>query len=938
MSGCHSLELTLCGCCTGETRSTPETIANSPGLAEISYRVGRYGTFLESMSAALCDTSLPALQGLTTRDSADFTLALLDGWAVSLDVLTFYQERLVNEAYLRTAVQGRSIFELTRLVGYVPSPGVAASAVLAFTLNSAPGAPESVVIPAGTRAQSIPPPGGLPQVFETATDLQAHVGWNALPALSSLPWSLAGSDTRTCLAGVSTGLQIGDALLFVAAANGIPSATGPADLRIVTAVEVKSSDGITEVSWDRALSSFNAGEGADKVGVYALRKRASLFGSQAPNPLLFTAAGITRSAGYSKDDDEVKDWQFYYESGSNEVYLDSQYAGLVPSGDAPQWVVLSGLKSTALLQVSGVRDFNPNRYTLTSKSTALKFSSYVVIEGSAASSMDSLLDSIVLDTRAATVYAASVQLTVANLPLRSPYVGTTALPPYSISADMFAPVFGSTLTITGGQGIAKGVPIAVQGKAARLRVLVAGASSFIPQDTATNQTVSDNQVFLVNAYEPITEDSGTAWKVTTVSGIAGTLHLVAGSGFRLEASSSDDAVVGEAAHVSSVTVQGDVTTLQLVSKLQGIYDVQTVTVNANTMDATHGETVHEILGNGDGTNPTLLFTLKQTPLTYVSSDSGGGITSTLQVWVNSQKWTEVANFMTSGPADRVYVTGADQSGNTFVQFGDGLRGARTPTGQSNIRAVYRKGIGSAGMVSAGQISQLLDRPQGLKGVANPSGATGGADPATPADARTSAPLPTLTLGRVVTLEDFQAYSSAFPGIGKALAVWSWLGSERGILVTISGANGSLLSSDDPVALHLLDDLRNYGTGRIPVRVVAYRPVLFSISAGLKIDTTQYAVDDVTARVWASLQQVFRFANREFQQGVAASDVIERIQNCTGVQAVQLQGLYRSGNDLSVPTSGMLRAGGPSTTQNSALLGAELLLLDPSSRAGLGAWQ
>ncbi|WP_083344764.1 putative baseplate assembly protein [Terriglobus roseus] len=888
------------------------------------------------MSAALSDTSLPALQGLTTRDSADFTMALLDGWAVSLDVLTFYQERLANEAYLRTAVQGRSIFELTRLVGYVPSPGVAASAVLAFTLNSAPGAPESVVIPAGTRAQSIPAPGGLPQVFETGADLQAHIGWNELPALASLPWSLAGGDTRTCLAGVSTGLQTGDALLFVAATNGLPSATGPADLRIVTAVEVKSSDGITEVSWDRALSSFNAGSGADQVVVYALRKKASLFGSQAPNPLLFTPGGITSSPGYPSS--PQTDWQFQYTSGSSEVYLDSQYAGLVPSGENPQWAVLSGGGSTALLQVNGVRDLNPNLYTLTSKSTALKFSSYAVIEGAAATSLDSLLGTVVSFSRTATVYAASGQLTVANLPLRAPYVESASLPPYALDADMLVPVSGSTLTITGGQGIAEGVPIVVQGKAVRLRVLFAGSSSFVPKDTATNQAVTDNQVYLVNAYQPATEGGGTAWQVSTVSGIAGTLHLVDGSGFRLEASSSDDAVVGEAARVASVTIQGDVATLQLVSDLQGIYDVKTVTVNANTMDATHGETVHEILGNGDGTNPTLLFTLKQTPLTYVSSDSGGGITSTLQIWVNSQKWTEVANFMTSGPADRVYVTGADQSGNTFVQFGDGLRGARTPTGQSNIRAVYRKGIGSAGMVSAGQISQLLDRPQGLKGVANPSGATGGADPATPADARTSAPLPTLTLGRVVTLEDFQAYSSAFPGIGKALAVWSWLGRERGILVTISGANGTSLTSDDPVALHLLDDLRNYGTGRIPVRVVPYRPVLFSIAAGLKIDTTQYAVDDVTAQVWASLQQVFSFANREFQQGVAASDVIERIQNCTGVQAVQLQGLYRSGNDLGIPISGMLRASGPTTTQNSALVGAELLLLDPASRAGLGGWQ
>jgi len=42
--------------------------------------------------------------------------------------------------------------------------------------------------------------------------------------------------------------------------------------------------------------------------------------------------------------------------------------------------------------------------------------------------------------------------------------------------------------------------------------------------------------------------------------------------------------------------------------------------------------------------------------------------------------------------------------------------------------VYRTGTGVAGMVAAGQLSQPLDRPQGLSSVTNPSPATGGQDP------------------------------------------------------------------------------------------------------------------------------------------------------------------------------------------------------------------
>ena len=106
--------------------------------------------------------------------------------------------------------------------------------------------------------------------------------------------------------------------------------------------------------------------------------------------------------------------------------------------------------------------------------------------------------------------------------------------------------------------------------------------------------------------------------------------------------------------------------------------------------------------------------------------------STLQVRVNNLLWTEVPNFLNSAPADRVYVTRPNSSGGPTVQFGNGIQGSRTPTGVSNIQAQYRKGIGLAGMVAAGQLTQPLDRPQGLQSVTNPSAANGGADPASPA--------------------------------------------------------------------------------------------------------------------------------------------------------------------------------------------------------------
>ena len=166
-----------CGCCEGIEKVTPMPTANRPGLPALSYRVGTHATFLETMKARLSSADFPELAGLRTRSSHDPAIALLDSWALLADVLTFYQERIANEGYLRTATERRSILEMARLIGYTLRPGVASSVYLAYTLDEdrsvTPPKPTAVTIPSGARAQSVPGPGELPQSFETSDDLAA---------------------------------------------------------------------------------------------------------------------------------------------------------------------------------------------------------------------------------------------------------------------------------------------------------------------------------------------------------------------------------------------------------------------------------------------------------------------------------------------------------------------------------------------------------------------------------------------------------------------------------------------------------------------------------------------------------------------------------------------------------------------------------------------
>jgi hypothetical protein len=201
-----------CGCCEGLEPLTPLATANRPGLNALAYRAGTHATFLATMKARLSASKYPALAGLTTRTATDPAIALLDAWATVADVFTFYQERIANEGYLRTATERRSILELARLVGFALRPGVAASVYLAFTMDDG----HNLEIPIGTRAQSLPGPGELPQSFETAEKLEARAAWNALTPRRSQPQSLQqlAETKRLHLKGIATNVGPNDPLLI----------------------------------------------------------------------------------------------------------------------------------------------------------------------------------------------------------------------------------------------------------------------------------------------------------------------------------------------------------------------------------------------------------------------------------------------------------------------------------------------------------------------------------------------------------------------------------------------------------------------------------------------------------------------------------------------------------------------------------------------------
>ena len=337
------------------------------------------------------------------------------------------------------------------------------------------------------------------------------------------------------------------------------------------------------------------------------------------------------------------------------------------------------------------------------------------------------------------------------------------------------------------------------------------------------------------------------------------------------------------------------------------------------------------LGNGDATQAFQSFTLKQSPLTYTSAATASGIQSSLSVAVNNEIWTEVPYFYGHGPREHIFITTRNDDATTTVTFGDGLTGARLPTGIANVAATYRYGIGTPGLVDANQISMMMTRPLGVRSATNPVASAGAADAETIDDARGNATLTIMALDRVVSLEDYEHFSRAFPGVSKALAVLDLAGT------TARGAADGRRRRwrRDRSRRHARDRAgrrhrRSVPSPSSPCLLQSFTPVFFRIGGTVTIAADRI-IDDRRSAIEAALRDTFSFTARQFGQPVNLSEVIATIQDVDGVIGVVIDEFYRS--DDMPSAANFLAASVPQPGARTVTM-AELLSLDAAPLSDL----
>jgi predicted phage baseplate assembly protein len=828
-----------CGCCTGIRAGVPGVVFNRPGLSALAYRSATWHEFRSSLLAALSDPAHPQLAGLATRSDDDFTIALLDAVAAMGDVLTFYGERIASEAFLRTAVERRSILELARLIGYELRPGVAASTLLAFTVEDPPGevssalSPRITTVDAGVRVQSIPGQGEKPQTFETIEPIEARVEWNAMRPKRTTGQDMAYSPDALWFAGTATGLNPGDFVLIVAGVPGDPIGPNDWEARRVSQV-------IADFDADRTFARLEARPAESTywptltrpVHVHALRTQASIFGHNAADwrtmSSNFKCHYLQRNDGCALTPTELANWPNFGDIFTTGA-VSWQVTGVIELDavhpiSADSWLVLSSPGVSRLYNVIGASVIGRARFGISGKV------SEVVIRGSG-------FTDFLGWRRAINVYAESEELELSEIPI------------------------------------------------------------FPPETDGSAQIVIDR---------PLTELP------------AGRRLLLTGTDADTGEEVSDEMVLD---HLEDIGGYG---VLAFTDAPDHRYLLDSLTIHGNVARATHGESAAEVLGAGNAARPFQQFTLKQPPLTHVRAPGAtAGTASTLEVRVNDLRWEEVPSFHGRAPAEHVYTTRLDDEGHTVVQFGDGVHGARLPTGVENVRAAYRRGIGLGGNLDPGQLTTLLTKPLGIKEAINPIASTGGDDPEPRDAARENAPLTVLTLGRVVSLRDYEDFARAYAGIGKAMATWSWDGERRGVFITVAGPDGTAI--EQSVLDLLLDAIRDAGDPHVALRVATYRKATFTTAYHLETDPAHEKAA-VHAATVAALRDAFGFDARAFGQQVPLSDVIATIARVPGVVGVDVDTLGRTdgvgGSGLLEPLPAAL----PEAGSLAATVAAELLTL------------
>jgi hypothetical protein len=719
---CSQHKSTACGC---GAFVFPQAIFNPPNLAAIDYRVGDYVAFRNQLLRPLPgETELLAWQ---PSADGDLAVQMMEWWAYIADILTFYNERIANEAYLRTAQLPESVNHLVQLLGYRPRPALGARGMLAALLSSGTRLP--LQVPAGLQIQSKPGPGQAPQVFEadktTAAGMPDVVVADVAP--SHLP--LLGGDGATLwLAGKVTGIKPADRLLLINA-------------------QALNSQSIADFAWIRVKRVVPM---SDPLG-------------NAVTQLTFsTISGAIATAA------PAADYVLLRSAQSSPLWTFSTTTAVISSGHVDLAGIARGIEAGGLLLIDVAKP-----------------------AASSGRAIDVVLESPTDVT--------SPAITVSQPDVRPVQGLQLIMTPQAVIVTSYQ----EKVWYANGDGASKPTDKTTPAIAIPHAIIHFAAALTDVLPTATHVTVRW-------AWSPVGQLAPVLAATDYVYSSGGSA-LVVDPASKAEFPPTSGTVfmedpAGSAAQTTLTVVAGPPAsaTPGTLNPAPAAGFASPIDIFFNLFPVSRGKKVPgETLGSGNPMVAGQDFVLSKSPVTYFNdpaSISGDNFSSTVEISVNGVRWKEVRSFYGQPPDAQIYLLREDDQAKTHAVFGDGVNGARLPTGVGNIVASYRFGAGGTAPAAETLTSVLTPTP-GLKGVRNPLAPTGGAEADSPARLRTLAPKSVLTFNRAVSIDDYATIAMTGGGVTQAAASFAFDPLSQRPLVTlwVAGDDGAVASAAKALA-------------------------------------------------------------------------------------------------------------------------------------------
>lgn len=295
-----------------------------------------------------------------------FVRPLLDACAATFHVLSFYQGRHLDEGFLDSAKEDRSIFEIARMLGVRRRPAMSAESYCSMFAVDIPGDGLPMVVPAQLPVQSVPIKGGLPQIFESTESILVHPDWNEMelsPESSDAGVRLLGDSRGVVVRGTVPSAVKDIPLLIRGQVDGTPVEV----LKVVQRVGRIPRRALTVMLWDEPLLPGCESDVVMSPEVLLFGPRVPILGSDAPewdslsleDKLLYSDA----VGGSFRQMESGSDWERIENPGEvtsllaasdGFLYAGLQGAGIVRlGGDCTEWSPAnSGLRKADILCVS----------------------------------------------------------------------------------------------------------------------------------------------------------------------------------------------------------------------------------------------------------------------------------------------------------------------------------------------------------------------------------------------------------------------------------------------------------------------------------------------------------------------------------------------------------------------------------------------------------